>query len=470
MNIRENIDLSKPDKIASLALLAQAAPQLVWAVLIATTLGIGLAIWWLWLWLNFIATIASILILVLTSWSIITGKIKEVRALQKDKVHLSKEIMQLEMLRVKVERERARADMERNILPRVVEGAVLTGMNFTYSAKGDMNVSHWMSNIHTLGNGTQKDLKLLEQPETVPLPNTVYYEDIVDRIPDGHTLIGVIGDNELVTRPPDVECCEWIVGSSGTGKTTTTSFRIERKIERRAKLLINDPHYFKPDSLYHAVQKYQEHFLHPVARTNEEMLASATMFLEEFDRRKKGVVSAPYELWVFVIDELNSINEPDEDDEVAEALLIAVKKIVRITGTESRNFGMESINISQRSTGLSWVRKDASTCYVHKINNWNERLLAVNDDRKLARSMDTWPKGRTVVHGTGFEEGPILCQQPVRREVANKQEATVNEDDFMEYWYSHFQEEGKYPSVRDIEKKFNCTNHRARVLRSKVVD
>lgn len=352
-------------------------------------------------------------------------------------------------------------------VPELIQYALSHNLNVKF--KG-VEITDWKSNMHTLG-GTRNDLKMLEAPSEAPgvsIPSTIFYEDIAPRIPEGHTLIGVIEEGEIVSRPDDVTYMLWVVGSPGTGKTTTTSFRIKDKVERGHKLIICDPHIFKPDSLYNAVKHLESEFVLPIASTTQEITHSLTHWLDKFEERKRGIVHPPYEKITLIVDELNGFNDPDNEEE--KVLLDKLKRCVRIAGSESRNFEMHVIGISQWATGLPWVRKAASTVIAHAVNNFNERVYACNDDRKVARSMDNWPKGRTFVYGSCFQEtGPIVCQQPVLRGKAEESRRAPTYEEFEDYWYTHCNETGEAPKVREIEAYFNCTNHRARQLRNELL-
>lgn len=415
MNIRENIDVGKPDKIASFALLAQAAPQLVWTLIIAGTLGVSIAIWWLWNFLNLIAMCLSLLVLVLGAWKIVDGKIRAVLSIRRAKLALSKEQAQLEALKIKNERERARADLERYVLPQLVEQAIRNGHNFTYSAKGEIQISDWRSNIHAINSPSDTQVQEIPQLGNVSLPTNVRYEEVRQQIPEGHNLVGV-GPNGVVTKEDrKIGACVWIVGLSGTGKTSTTSLRIEERAACGHQFLGYDPHWFKDDSLTNAIVGYADRFLMPMARSNDEALVVYDAFLTEFNNRKAGKVPKPFQKITIVVDEVNSLAEPEDEDEEGKKLLDKLKAIVRICGTEARNFNMGGLFISQKATRLYWIRDVALLIIVHKLLMENQQKLATNcDDKAFFAEMRLWPVGRTYVYGAGLEsgEGCITVQQP----------------------------------------------------------
>jgi hypothetical protein len=243
MNIRENIDVGKPDKIASLALLAQSAPQLVWTIMIASTLGFSAAIWWLWNWLNFIAMVLSLLLLVLAAWKIIDGKIRAIISIRRAKLVLSKEEAQVEALKIKNERERARADLERYVLPRLVETAIANGHNFNYTAKGDMQISDWKSNIHAINspNGTQ--VQELGMPNII-LPAKTEMIEVARRIQfDRNNIFLALSRQGDVTTTLEryLHCAN--DGNTGSGKTSNWRGQFVQFIQSGIDCLLLNPNF-----------------------------------------------------------------------------------------------------------------------------------------------------------------------------------------------------------------------------------
>jgi hypothetical protein len=103
----------------------------------------------------------------------------------------------------------------------------------------------------------------------------------------------------------------------------------------------------------------------------------------------------------------------EREDKLAVRVMEKLKKIARICGQESRDFNLFSIFISHKGTGLAWLRSEALMVIVHQVLQFSERLVVCNQDREMARNMDNWPKGRSLVYGIAFLEGPRLVQQPV---------------------------------------------------------
>lgn len=248
---------------------------------------------------------------------------------------------------------------------------------------------------------------LLEAPGS--LPTNVRYEDIRNQVPSGHVLVG-IGRQGVETKEQAVGACVWIVGLSGTGKTSTTVLRVEERHTGGHKFLGVDPHWFKPDSLTNAVRAYTGDFLEPMAKTVEEMKQVLVRFLTEFQGRKAGRIPQPWQPITLIVDEVGSLMDPTAPDE--EEIAKMLPSIARICGQEARNFLMGGIFISQQATGLAWLRKVALMVIVHQLLMESEKKLALNGDKEAVESMKTWPVGRTYVYGVGFQDGPRTVQQP----------------------------------------------------------
>lgn len=273
---------------------------------------------------------------------------------------------------------------------------------------------------HQARLSTPPALAIAEQAESLQdteLPTNVTYEEVRGQVPAGHILVGV-GLGGVETKPQAVGACLWIVGLSGTGKTSTTVLRVEERASDNHVFLGVDPHFFKDDSLYHAIYEtldgqagvYANRFLMPMARTPEETKEVLQAFLTEFQGRKAGRISKPWRKITLLVDEVNALMDPTtaEEKEIAEML----PSIARVCGQEARNFQMGGVFISQQATGLSWLRKVALMVIVHQLLQESEKKLATNNDRAVMEAMRYWPVGRTYIFGVGFQEGPRTVQQP----------------------------------------------------------
>ena len=281
------------------------------------------------------------------------------------------------------------------------------------ATSGDIKVHHH-EDVRTSYN--IKQVESAAEPMALPppsLPTYVPYEQVKGKIPRGHALLGVAADH-IETRLDYVRALVWIVGSSGTGKTNSTVIRMNNDVDNGHKFLVVDPHAFKPDSLSNSIRGYRSHFMKPIAQALPDIESVLDVFMGEFYARKGGRIRPPYKPITLIIDEVGSLTvQIDTTDAQAVSVLKKIKKIAQICGTESRNFEMYGMMISQTAAGLAWLRNVALLVIAHQLNMMSERELACNKNMEIARSMDTWPKGRSLVYGVGITEGQLVLQQPV---------------------------------------------------------
>lgn len=320
---------------------------------------------------------------------------------------------------LKNEQLRVKIDLERQ-LPFVLKWAVENGYPVKYGKDG-LEIAHQLPGVRVseagalqLGAGAAGAL-----PGPSDLPTSVLYEDVRGLVPAGHILVGVGRAGRVETKEKAVGACLWIVGLSGTGKTSTTVLRVEERASDGHGFLGIDPHWFKDDSLFHAICEtldgqpgpYAKRFLKPMACTPAQQKEVLQYFLAEFNGRKSGRIPKPWRKITLLVDEVGALMDPttEEEEEIKEML----PTIARICGQEARNFNMGGIFISQQATGLAWLRKMALMVIVHQLLMQNEKELAVNGDKAVAKDMESWPIGRTYVYGVGFSKsGPLTVQQP----------------------------------------------------------
>lgn len=248
-----------------------------------------------------------------------------------------------------------------------------------------------------------------KEPSQDELPTNVRYEEVRERVPKGHVLVGIGARGLIDTVAWAVGACVWIVGLSGTGKTSTTVLRVEERRNAGHKFLGVDPHFFKNDSLTNAVKAYADAFLKPMARTAEETNEVLNFFLNTFLARKNGQIAQPWQPITLVVDEVGSLMDYTDALEKENADLL--KRIARICGQEARDFQMGGIFISQQATGLAWLRKVALMVIVHQLLMTSEKELACNGDKEVMEDMKRWPRGRTYVYGVGFGAGGARTRQ-----------------------------------------------------------
>jgi hypothetical protein len=340
----------------------------------------------------------------------------------------------------------------RQQIPGVILGLAQTGIPFKYDAKGNLEVYGvaGRTTVNQVGGaadpaqlGAGAQMAIAGPGE---LPTNVKYEEVRGLVPAGHILVGVGRAGKVETKEKAVGACVWIVGMSGTGKTSTTVLRVEERANDGHWFLGVDPHWFKADSLYHAIYEladeetgeplgpgpYKGRFLMPMACTAEQQQKVLQAFLDEFNGRKSGIIPKPWRKITLLVDEVGALMDPTTEEE--EAIKEMLPTIARICGQEARNFNMGGIFISQQATGLAWLRKMALMVIVHQLLMQNERLLAVNENKEVAKDMETWPVGRTYVYGVGFSKsGPLTVQQPYfARTVSIDGDVAVIEDRFTD--------------------------------------
>jgi hypothetical protein len=301
----------------------------------------------------------------------------------------------------------------RKQIPNVILALTRTGVAFEYDAKGNLKVAGPAAQTlitqigqEQLGAGGQAAIA-----GPAGLPEKVLYEDVRAQVPKGHVLVGVGLRGLIETVERAVGALVWIVGLSGTGKTSTTVLRVEERAAAGHSFLGVDPHFFKPDSLTNAVKAYASRFIRPMARTPEETNEVLNLFLNEFYGRKNGSIPKPWKPVTLIVDEVGAL--VDAIDEIEKENVELLKRIARICGQESRNFEMGGIMISQQATGLAWLRKVALMVIVHQLLMNSEKELACNGDKTVMKDMEHWPIGRTYVFGVGFGAGGArTVQQP----------------------------------------------------------
>ncbi|SRR6266571_3911355 len=454
MNMKESIQNKEPDKLIGIAAILQSLPiQFVYWILTFVTIVVAFCIYLFFAWIKIIGIAFVVCFVVYKIGKFAFDKYNYVRRENAGTRAIEEQTRKLLLGNVKIEKQ---LDVFEQ-LPSVMHYAIEQGHNIKF---GGLEVSHRLSNLHALqGNGTT--IAEIEAPVS-PLPKLVQYEDIRGQIPEGHNVVG-IADSGLITKEDrHIGACVWIIGGSGSGKTSTTSLRMEERAACGHQFYGVDPHWFKDDSLTNAVVGFSDRFLLPMARDTKEAKHVLSTFLKEFQERKAGKVEKPFQKITLVVDEVGSLNDPqtEEDEEVLKLL----KSITRVCGQEARNFNMGGIFISQQATGLYWIGNVALLVIVHKLLKENQQKLATQtDDKQFFADMRLWPKGRTYVYGMGLEEGEgcLVVQQPyfekeargtwIFPEIEETKEAPVTSDlDIVYEACQQIKERGMKVTVRSI--------------------
>ncbi len=426
------------DRGLALAAIVQAIPWFIWAAPLVLLFGfIGMAVWFnreghalknftssVLGWLALVPVVAGVVLIILGArwcYRFYNQYMLDASTRRVARAGVTKAVAAARAQELKNDQLQAKIDLEKQ-LPYMMQWALQNGYHAKYGKEGleiyqaqGVRISEPGVNQGQLGVGATAAIA----GPADDLPTEVMYEDVRGQVPRGHILVGVGRAGKVETKERAVGACVWIVGLSGTGKTSTTVLRVEERHADGHGFLGVDPHWYKDDSLYHAICEtldgqplpYARHFVKPMARTPEEAKVVLQAFLDEFNGRKSGRI--PRSQWrplTLLVDEVGSLMDPTtpEEEEIAKML----PTIARVCGQEARNFLMGGIFISQQATGLAWLRKMALMVIVHQLLMQNEKELAVNGDKATAKAMESWPVGRTYVYGVGFQEGPRTVQQP----------------------------------------------------------
>jgi len=431
--------IERVDKGMAVAAIVQAIPVFVWAAPFVLIFGfIVLALWFhhdglsaftsnVLLWLSRLLIGAGI-VLVVRAVVWVHSFYDKVRTSAYNRRLLAETVNKARQSVIAAEKKNALLDADLEMayqMPHIIMALSQQGAAFEYTKGGNLKV------LGLPGPGAGARVSEVSSQQQIAggaaplalgagagvLPTNVLYEDVRGQVPAGHVLVG-IGQAGIETKKAAVGACVWIVGLSGTGKTSTTVLRVEERATDGSRFLGIDPHFFKDDSLYHSIYEtvdgqpgaYKDLFIKPMARGTEEAKAILQAFIDEFNGRKSGRIAKPWGKITLLVDEVGALVDTisEEEEEVAKML----KYVARICGQEARNFMMGGVFISQQATGLAWLRKMALMVIVHQLLMQSEKELACNGDKAAAKDMETWPIGRTYVFGVGFQEGPRTVQQP----------------------------------------------------------
>jgi hypothetical protein len=253
-------------------------------------------------------------------------------------------------------------------------------------------------------------MKALESGKESPLiqdviPGIVRYDDIRHQITEGLSLLGIHPENgNLELIEPRLYKIALFLGATDTGKTNTVYGKTEDMVTRfGANLLVADPHAHKKDSLtrklaplYYALYRDQHGRVVPPAVTAKQIAHVLQTFLDEFQARLGGAdTSVPV---LLVADEIPNMLRN-------EVLAPLIRTLVQTCGDEIRGFNMLFFGISQRAAGVKFLRDAAQTIIVHGMLQESEAMLAVNNDKPLAKLVQQHArhKGRTVAYGYEFD-------------------------------------------------------------------
>jgi hypothetical protein len=197
---------------------------LAWLVLVGGFLLLTFIIpllWWYWMYAQLVLT--SFFLLgagVATTYSVRTI-VQNLRQVVLSIASVRESFLKVEKLKIANQREMERLAFDRLMQPLVIE-AIAQGKNFTYSAKGEIMISDWKSNVHTMpssndqgGYGTQR-----------LLPSNVTVEQEVEA--DSYRMI--VGTCDKTGEPVKVSFKGRhlkFVGTSQMGKSSLICYLLE---------------------------------------------------------------------------------------------------------------------------------------------------------------------------------------------------------------------------------------------------
>jgi hypothetical protein len=150
-----------------------------------------------------------------------------------------------------------------------------------------------------------------------------------------------------------------ILGSSSSGKTTTTLEKCLCVVDEGGQLVVCDPGGFKPDSLIRRMAPLQGALMPgtSMAMEHADIMHNVSRFQQELERRRRGAsMEVPI---LLVIDELNGLLM---DKTIKKELTELIEKF----GQQARGYNMYMILCAQRSSGLAAIRNSVISFICHK--------------------------------------------------------------------------------------------------------
>lgn len=235
MEESRNVDAS--DKMTGLALILQSSRDFVVWSLIVTTLGMGVAIWWLWHWLSLLGTVAfwiCIASFILYASNRIHEHYHEAVARGQQtrilKLQTEQAFWKMELLKAKVEAHRE--------VPYIVREGVASGKNVEY---GGAKISDWKSHISMLPQASET--KLLEMPNVV-LPAKTEMIEVARRhdFTQDNIFLALAEQGDITTSIEGyVHCAN--DGSTGTGKTSNWRGQLVQFLKAGVDCILLNPHF-----------------------------------------------------------------------------------------------------------------------------------------------------------------------------------------------------------------------------------
>lgn len=165
MPINERMNVDGDNKLGGVALILASTPQIVvvWSLIVVSVFGVVALIWLrdyltligtILLWSSIIAIIVKIAHKAYVTYHVVSKQSLDRQTLKE----------KLEKLRIQNETERAKLSLTYK-MAYAVDAGIANGRNISYSAKGELQISDWRSNVHSISEiATNQTTPQIEAP------------------------------------------------------------------------------------------------------------------------------------------------------------------------------------------------------------------------------------------------------------------------------------------------------------------
>ncbi len=213
------------------------------------------------------------------------------------------------------------------------------------------------------------------------------YRDYQRTLRPGQIIVGIRSDGSPRLGAWDDFKILLILGSSSSGKSTTTLEKCLCIARNGGQLIICDPGGFKDDSVTRRLGPL-EYALMPgtmAALEHADIMQNVECFRLELERRRRGAdMSVPI---LLVIDELNGLLM---DKEIKKDLTELIEKFAQ----QARGYNMFMVLCAQRASGLSTIRNSVISFICHRSAELEAAKILPSRYAKLAPELSV---GQTLV-------------------------------------------------------------------------
>ena len=185
------------------------------------------------------------------------------------------------------------------------------------------------------------------------------YQDYQHTLKAGQRLLGIRKGGTARVSLLDAVKILLVLGSSGSGKSTTVLAHALRHVHDGGLLIVCDPGGFKPDSITQRMGSLRE-ALFPgttVALEHDAIMGNIERYHQELERRRRGAdMSIPL---LLLVDELNGLL-------MNKSIKKALTDLLAQFGQEARNYNLSLILCAQRASGLADIRNSMISFICHR--------------------------------------------------------------------------------------------------------